>query len=120
MGKTQRNILSRFIKAQTKAQLAAAKFPVEGLSFDEAGVLFNGIPFPQASAAEKLRVSVAMGIAMNPEFKVMLIRDGSLLDETNLATVAKMAAKSGAQVWIERVGKGKECQVIIEDGYVEA
>ena len=100
-------------------KLSSAKFPVEGLSFDENGVLFNSIPFQQASSAEKLRVSVAMGIAINPKLRVLLVRDGSLLDEENLKLLAEMAEEADAQVWVERVGKGKECQVIIEDGTVE-
>ena len=99
--------------------LSSAKFPIPELSFDEDGVLYKSIPFSQCSSAESLRVSVAMGIAMNPELKVLLIRDGSLLDDKNLAMIAKMAEESDCQVWLERVGKGEECSVIIEDGYVE-
>lgn len=102
------------------ALLAAAKFPVEGLGFSEAGgVTLNGLPLEQASQAELLRVSCAMGLAMHPELRVLLIRDGSLLDDTSLATIAKMAADAGAQVWVERVGEGEECSVIIEDGEVK-
>lgn len=98
--------------------LAATKFPVEGLSFDAGGVLFNGIPFAQASSAEQIRVSVAMGLAMNPRLRVLLIRDGSLLDDDAMRTLAEMAEAAGAQVWLERVGDGAECQVVIEDGHV--
>ena len=112
------NQLEAIDKVKAEA-LAAAKFPVEGLSFDESGVTYNGIPFDQASDAEKLRVSVAMGIAMNPKLKVLLIRNGSLLDEKNLRMIAEMAAEADAQVWMERVGKGDECQVIIEEGEVK-
>jgi hypothetical protein len=105
---------------EKKAQrLAAAKFPVPGLSFSEEGVVLNDLPFDQASSAEQLKVSVAMGIAMNPKLKVLLIRDGSLLDESSLKGVAEMAQQHNAQVWIERVGKGAECSVIIEDGMIE-
>lgn len=100
-------------------QLAEAQFPVPGLSFSASEVLYNDIPFNQASSAEKLRVSVAMGLAMNPKLKVLLIRDGSLLDEDNLKLIAEMAEENEAQVWLERVGKGAEVSVIIEDGEVE-
>ena len=98
--------------------LANATFPINGLSFDENGVLYQGIPFQQCSSAEKLRVSVAMGLAMNPELKVLLIRDGSLLDDESLQIIHDMAEEYDAQVWIERVGHGEECQVIIEDGEI--
>uniref|UniRef100_A0A6M3X8S3 Putative ATPase domain containing protein n=1 Tax=viral metagenome TaxID=1070528 RepID=A0A6M3X8S3_9ZZZZ len=101
------------------SQLATAKFPVDGLSFSASEVLYNEIPFNQASSAEQLRVSVAMGIAMNPKLKVLLIRDGSLLDEDNLKMMADMAQEADAQIWLERVGKGQEVSVIIEDGEVQ-
>lgn len=99
--------------------LKSAKFPVEGLTVEDSGVMFNGVPFLQSSSAEQLRVSLAMGLAMNPKLKVMLIRDGSLLDSKSLAIVAEMAKTADAQVWIERVGEGSECSVIIEDGHVK-
>lgn len=107
------------IDIEKETALSKAKFPVDGLSFDESGVTYKNIPFEQASSAERLRVSVAMGVAMNPKLKVLLIRDGSLLDEKNLEMIAKMADESGHQIWLERVGKGKECSVIIEDGGVQ-
>jgi len=59
-----------------------------------------------------------MGLAMNPKLKVLLIRDGSLLDEDNLKLIADMAKEADGQVWIERVGKGEEVSVIIEEGEV--
>lgn len=107
------------IDEQKAAQLKAAKPPVPGLSFDDTGVLYNGLPFDQSSSAEQLRVSTAMGLAMSPELPVMLLRDGSLLDPANLKMIAEMAAENDAQVWLERVGEGKECQVVIEDGMVK-
>lgn len=107
------------VDAEKEQRLAEAEFPVPGLSFSEAGVLLSGLPFDQASSAEQLKVSIAMGIAMNPKLKVLLIRDGSLLDENSLAMVAKMAQDSDAQVWIERVSKGDECSIIIEDGMIQ-
>lgn len=104
---------------QTKADaLAAAEIPVDGLGFDENGVTLNGLPFEQASSAEQLRVSVGMGIALNPELRVMLCRDGSLLDQESLALLAQMAEQHDAQVWLERVADGQPVGVVIEDGQV--
>ena len=100
--------------------LAKTKFPIKGLAIDDDGVTFEDIPFVQCSAAQRIRISVAIGLAMNPELRILLIREGSLLDDKNLAMVAKMADDADAQVWLERVSKGSECQVIIEDGEVVA
>lgn len=108
------------IDQQKAAKMAAAPFPVPGLGFDASGVTLNGLPFDQASSAEQLRVSVAMGLALNPKLRVMLIRDGSLLDENSLALVASMAEAADGQVWIERVSDGAEVSVVIEDGHVRA
>ncbi len=107
------------IETEKASQLGSAKFPIPELGFTENGVTYKGIPFDQCSSAEQLRVSVAMGLALNPKLKVLLIRDGSLLDEDNLALIAKMAGEAGGQVWLERVTQGKEASVIIEDGMVK-
>lgn len=103
-----------------KAQLIReASFPVEGLGFGEEGITYNTIPFDQASAAEQIRVSVAIGLAMNPNLRFVRISDGSLLDSKSLAMIRDMAQEHDAQVFMERVGEGEECQVIIEDGMVK-
>jgi len=115
----RKTIQLKEIESQKSEQLAQAKFPVPGLSFDNSGVVFNSQPFAQASSAEKLRVSVSMGIAMNPELKIILIRDASLLDAENMETLKGMAEVSDCQLWIERVGTGSECSVIIEDGSIK-
>lgn len=103
--------------AKRKA-IADAKLPVGGLGIDGQMVTYNGIPFAQASSSEQLRVSLAMGLAMNPTLKLILIRDGSLLDEASLKLIAEMAEQADAQVIMERVGKGQEVSVVIEDGEV--
>lgn len=100
--------------------LAAATFPIDGLGFDDEGVTYRGVPFAQSSAAERLRVSVAMAMAMNPKIRVIRITDGSLLDSENLALIEEMAAAEGFQVWIERVDETGKVGVIIEDGEVKA
>lgn len=107
------------ILADRTAKLAATKFPVPGLSLGESGVLFNDLPFEQASAAEQIRVSVAVAAALNPKLRVMLIRDGSLMDQDSLRLLAELAAEHDLQVWVERVGKDANVSVVIEDGQVE-
>lgn len=106
-------------KAKSDA-LAAASFPVDGLGFDDEGVTFHGIPFAQASAAERLKVSVGMAMALNPKVRVIRIADGSLLDSENLSLIEQMAGANGFQVWIERVDETGTVGVVIEDGSVKA
>ena len=104
-----------------REKIAAAEFPVPGLGFDADGlVTLDGVPFPQASAAEQLRVSVAMAMAANPRLRVVRIADGSLLDDDSMRMVEDMATAGGFQVWIERVGDPGEIGVLIEDGQVQS
>lgn len=111
------------IEDQKKQMIATAKFPIKGLSFSEKGVLYNSKPFADASTAEQIRVSVAMGMAMNPNLKVILIRDASLLDKLSFAVIEEMAKANGYQIWMEVVTNGPEeekgCQVVIVDGSVK-
>jgi DNA repair exonuclease SbcCD ATPase subunit len=99
--------------------LAKAEMPVEGLGINDDGlVTFNEIPIDQASEAERIRVSIGIGLALSPELRIILIRDGSLLDADNLSLIAKLAEEADAQVWIERVGDADEGAIVIEDGQV--
>ncbi len=59
-----------------------------------------------------------MGLAMNPKLKVILIRDGSLLDKDNFTMIAEMAAVADAQVWVEAPPEGDDVSIIIEDGMI--
>lgn len=111
------------IEDRKKQLITSAKFPIKGLSFSEKGVLYNSKPFADASTAEQIRVSVAMGMAMNPNLKVILIRDASLLDKLSFAVIEEMAKANGYQIWMEVVTNGSEeekgCQVVIVDGSVK-
>lgn len=98
--------------------IEAAKMPIDGLTFGDGELLFNGIPFAQSSSAEQLRVSVTIAMAMNPKLRVLRIKDGSLLDENSLQLVADAAAAADYQVWIERVDTSGKVGVVMEDGHV--
>lgn len=107
------------IDGEKAMKIAAASLPIEGLAFDDEQVLFNGLPFSQAGSAEQLRTSVAMAAAMNPKLRIMLVRDGSLLDANSFKILGEFAKEHDCQVWMEVVGEGAKCSVIIEDGSVK-
>lgn len=107
------------LKKEKKDRLAAVDFPVEGLGFNANGVTFKDLPFEQASGAEQLKISVSIAIAANPNLKVFLIRDGSLLDPENVKLVAKMAEEFGCQVLIEMVGEQSGMTIVFEDGLIK-
>jgi energy-coupling factor transporter ATP-binding protein EcfA2 len=115
-------VLTRQMEDRTNgklAKIAAAKLPIDNIGFGDGTVLLNDLPFDQASDAEKLRTSVAIAMAANPKLPVVLIRDGSLLDEDGLRLIAEMADTRGAQVWIERVSSASNVGIVLENGAVK-
>lgn len=110
--------LDRIDEVKSK-RLALVKFPIEGLGIDGDTVLFNGLPIDQAPSSVQLRVGVAIGLAQNPRLRVMLVREGSLLDEAALAMLAPIAQEHQAQVFVERVADtANPAAVVISDGEV--
>jgi energy-coupling factor transporter ATP-binding protein EcfA2 len=107
--------------ARKAKMLAEAKFPIEGLGLSDDGPTFNGKLLAQASTAAKLRVSVAMGLALNPKLKVLLVHEGNDLDDDSLKLLGELAAAAGAQVWLERIAGNKDgVSILIEDGAVKS
>ena len=98
--------------------IAAAEMPIPGLEFGEGEILLNGLPFDQASDAERLRTSIAIAMAANPKLRVIRVRDGSLLDEQAMVLLSEMAAASDMQVWVERVSADSKIGIVLEDGMV--
>lgn len=100
--------------------IAAAKMPIDGLSFGDGEVIMNGLPLNQASSAEQLRVSVAVAMAANPKLKVLRIKDGSLLDHAGMEILRTMVGAADYQVWIERVDSSGKVGIVMEDGEVKS
>jgi DNA repair exonuclease SbcCD ATPase subunit len=97
----------------------STKFPVEGLDFANGGINYNGVPFAQSSTAQKLKVSTAIGMAINPKLRVMLIDGAESLDSTQKQIVADMAKDNDYQLWITEVNENEKIGIYIEDGAVK-
>ena len=108
------------IDAEKAAAIGAAKMPIAGLSFGDGEVLFDGLPLSQASDAQQLLISTSIAAALNPQLRVLRIRDGSLLDEDSLKLLASFAEERDFQIWIERVDSSGEVGIVMEDGCVRA
>lgn len=106
------------IDAEKAEMLAAAKFPIPGMSVEGDQVLIAGVPFSQASTAEQIRAGLAMAGAMNPKLRLVLIRDGSLLDAESMQLVEDYAASNDLDVWIETISSDSPNAIVIEDGRV--
>lgn len=90
------------IEATKRAGLAKAKFPVDGLSVDEEGVTFDGVPFSQVNSAMRRRVAFAIATSGDPKLKLVIVKDGDLLDADSLAAIREVADERGYTVVVER------------------
>ena len=108
------------VEDRKKKKLAEVKMPIEGLGWSEEDVVYNNIPFNQLSGAEQLKVSMAIAMASNPKLKVVLIKDGSLLDQNSLKAIEEMAKEKDWQIWVESVDESGKVGIYIEDGEVKS
>jgi DNA repair exonuclease SbcCD ATPase subunit len=113
---TTHNQIAHKIKKLTEA----VEYPIEDMELRPEGVFYQGVPFEQGSRAERIKVSLAMGMAMNDKLRVLLIRDGSVLDDESMTTILRLAEEQDFQFWIEmaRGYEGAAGAVVIEDGGV--
>jgi recombinational DNA repair ATPase RecF len=100
--------------------IAKAKYPVPGLGFSEDEVVYNDLPFTQASNARQIEVSVAMGMANNAKLRLMRIKDGSLLDSASMAVIDAMAETHNFHVLVEVVDTTGKVGVYLVDGEIAA
>jgi len=105
--------------------LEASSLPVTGLRITPDGVMVVSegdelVPFCQASAAQRLRISLGIAMAANPTLRVIRIADGSLLDDESMEIVKDMASDEDFQVWIEYASRNNDDRmgVYIQDGTV--
>lgn len=87
--------------------LAKAKFPVAGLSVDESGILFDGVPFKQVNTAKQVEVAFALSTSGDRELRLVIIREGSLLDDETLAGIQRIAEERDYLVLVEKVASGE-------------
>jgi DNA repair exonuclease SbcCD ATPase subunit len=83
----------------------ATPLPVKGLEFSEDEILYNGLPFNenQHPSSTIIGIGIKIAMAMNPNLKLLIIKDGSLIDKKVLNFILKLVEKKGYQVFIETV-----------------
>ena len=90
------------VDAEKLARLQSAKFPVDGLSISEDGVIFNGLPFEQESMSNKLKVSLAIATSLPSKLRVVAMDNAEILDDDNIKLVEQMMVEKDYQAWIVR------------------
>lgn len=103
---------------EKQGQIVAANMPIEGLAVDDEQMLYHNLPVSQLSTGEQIRVSTSIAMALNPDLRVLCVREGSLLDEEGMQAIQQQAKDNDFQLWIERVSEGG-VGIIIEDGSIK-
>lgn len=105
------------IKEQKNQVMAQVKFPIPELGFGDGIVTYKGLPLSSASDGERLKIAVGIAMANCKDVKLIMIKDGSLLDENNLKIIEDMAIEKGFQVLVEVVSSHNvEGGFFVEDG----
>lgn len=116
------------IDLRTEQALAAAQWPVEGLSLDtERGlVLFRGLPWCQASTGQRKEVAISLAFALarreeetsgQERIRLALMREGSSLDDDTRAHIERLAQEYGFNALVEVVTGGRgPSRVVVRNG----
>lgn len=107
------------IKKEKIERIKNNKLPIEGLEFDGEKIIYNGIEFEECSTAERIEIALAVAVEENPNIRVLLIREGSSLDESAVKRVKKLAKENNFQIWIETVHSSDSNAIHIEEGEVK-
>ncbi len=112
--------LTEAIEAIDKKKLDLVRNSHLGLPIEvrEDELYFNGTPLKQCSSAEQIKVSTAIAMKLQPEVKVIIIREGSLLDSDSMRALEAIAQKHGYQIWLEKVDDTGTVGIVIEEGKV--
>lgn len=106
------------LRKSKDSALREAKFPLPGLKVTTTGTFFKDIPIKQLSSSENMKVAMSIAMALNEKFKVILVKDASLLDLENLEIIRQMAKDNGYQVWLEKVSDTGEMGFYFVEGEI--
>ena len=99
--------------------IKSAKMPIENMIFTEKDwIVINWIPFSQHSTWQQLIMACKIASFMDPELKVIVIKDWSLLDQNSIDEVAKFAEENEYQVYMELVNEQADT-IIMRDWHIE-
>lgn len=108
------------LRADKIALLEGAGLPLPGLSVEDGELTYNGQKWDNMSGSEQLMVSAAIVRKLNPECGFILMDKLEQMDLTTLQNFGKWLEAEGLQAIATRVSTGRECDIIIEDGYVKS
>ncbi|MGG5341167.1 AAA family ATPase [Enterococcus sp. AZ192] len=104
---------------QMKTELLnKADLPLAGLSVTDGELIYNGQKWDNMSGSDQLKVSTAIIRKLKPNCGFILLDKLEQMDMVTLNEFGQWLEEEGLQAIATRVSTGKECSIIIEDGYV--
>jgi DNA repair exonuclease SbcCD ATPase subunit len=107
------------IRKEKMDLLAGAALPLPGLSVEDGELTYNGKRWDCMSGSAKLKVATAIVRRLNPKCGFVLLDKLEQMDLQTLQEFGQWLEAEGLQAIATRVSTGAECQIIIEDGYVQ-
>lgn len=107
------------IREQRLKLLENADLPLPELSVENGELIYRGNKWDNMSGSEQLKVATAIVRKLNPNCGFVLMDKLEQMDQDTLNEFGKWLEQEQLQVIATRVSSGKECSVIIEDGYVK-
>ncbi len=102
--------------------LQETEWPIKGMSVDADGVLLDGLPFESACLSQRISASVNVGMALNPELRLLVCEDGSSLDVNTLKQIQAELKEKDYTMLVEVVTRTEQdedmCAVVIKEGRV--
>jgi DNA repair exonuclease SbcCD ATPase subunit len=98
--------------------LKEAKFPIEGLSLTDEGVIYNNLPLENESRSNKLKVALAIAMSIPTELRTIILDDAEVLDDDNMKIVDEMMQKNDYQAIIARRQDPDDNTYIIKEGEI--
>lgn len=104
------------LTSERECLIKNAKLPIDGLRFNDDGLILNGIPFVAGSVSDSqiMEVAAKLVIASNPKVNVFCIGRGESLGSKRLAEIVKIANENGFQGFIEQVERGQDTLIVEE------
>jgi DNA repair exonuclease SbcCD ATPase subunit len=101
------------IKVEKKEVFSSSPLPVKDLTFDEEGIYYKGMPFVEGQHPSSTIISIGakIGMALNPNLRMLVIKDGSLLDKKTIKWLVGQCEKENYQLFIEKVAENEEVEI---------
>jgi len=101
-----------------RAQILAESPLPANIDIDNGIIRIDGTPFDDRSTSEQIMTAINVGIAQNPELRLIVIPRGESLDEETITAIEELADEKDLLVIIESVSADSAGGIHIEDGCI--